>query len=374
MKPLRILHGPVNVGNQPWSLSRAERKLGLRSDVVINYNTWLGYPADRTLSEYGVKSVRNRLRRGGFALGIPASYDVVHYYFGRSFLLWEDWGGTFGKSRWDDRKALLDVRLARAFGLRTFMTLQGCDVRQADRSHAINAITMCREGACPAFATCTTGLDDGRRAMIERLLPLMDRVFYLNPELGRFVAKGDFLPYCNVEIWDQEVSLPDPARRLRVVHAPSNGGIKGTNLLLPVLERLKQRFDFELILIENKPHAEAMALYRGADLAIDQLLAGWYGGFAVELMAMGKPVAAYIREEDRDFVPAAMWDELPVLRIDPRTLEDDLARILSAPGELVAAGRRSRAYVERWHDPMKTARAMARLYRDPSAALDLIQS
>lgn len=25
---MRILHGPVNVGNQPWSVSRAERALG----------------------------------------------------------------------------------------------------------------------------------------------------------------------------------------------------------------------------------------------------------------------------------------------------------------------------------------------------------
>lgn len=370
-RPLRILHGPVNVGNQPWSLSRAERGLGLRSDVAINYNTWLGYPADITLGEYAKKGPRALWRRLRFALGIPLNYDVVHYYFGRSFMLWDDWGRVLGRSAAEDRKALLDVRLARAFGRKTFMTLQGCDARQADRSNRINAVTMCREGACPAFGACTSGIDDSRRAMIERLLPLMDHVFYLNPELGHFVEKGDFLPYCNVEIWDQTVALPVAGRPPRVVHAPSNGGIKGTNLLLPVLERLRQRFDFELILIENKPHAEAMELYRSADLAIDQLLAGWYGGFAVELMAMGKPVAAYIREEDRSFVPAQMWEEMPILRIDERTLEDDLARIFSAPDALVEAGRRSRAYVERWHDPVKTAKAMARVYRDPTAPLTI---
>lgn len=373
-KPLRVLHGPVNVGNQPWSLSRAERGLGLRSDVVINYNTWLGYPADLTLGEYAKKGRRELWRRLRFSLGIPFNYDVVHYYFGRSFMLWDDWGRVLGRSAAEDRKALLDVRLAKAFGRKTFMTLQGCDARQADRSNQINAVTMCREGACPAFGACTTGIDDARRAMIERLLPLMDRVFYLNPEVGRFVPKGDFLPYANVEIWDQKVELPVAGRPPRIVHAPSNGGIKGTNILLPVLEKLKERFDFELILIENKPHAEAMELYRSADLAIDQLLAGWYGGFAVELMAMGKPVAAYIREEDRAFVPPQMWAEMPILRIDERTLEADLSRILAAPELLVEAGRASRAYVERWHDPVKTAMALARVYRDPKAPLTLGES
>lgn len=371
LKPLRVLHGPVNVGNQPWSLSRAERGLGLTSDVVINYNTWLGYPADRTLGEYAKKSREDVWRRLRFSLGIPFNYDVVHYYFGRSFMLWDDWGRVLGRSRGEDLKALLDVRLARAFGRRTFMTLQGCDARQADRSNTLNAVTMCRDGACPAFGACTTGIDDSRRAMIARLLPLMDRVFYLNPEVGRFVENGDFLPYSNVEIWDQKLELPVAGRRPRIVHAPSNGGIKGTNILLPVLAKLGERFDFELILIENKPHAEAMELYRSADLAIDQLLAGWYGGFAVELMAMGKPVAAYIREEDRAFVPPQMWAEMPILRIDSRTLEDDLARILSAPETLVEAGRRSRAYVERWHDPVKTAMALERVYRDPKAPLML---
>ena len=53
--PLRVLHGPVNVGNQPWHLSRAERALQNESDLVVNYGTWLQYPADRTLAPYGAK-------------------------------------------------------------------------------------------------------------------------------------------------------------------------------------------------------------------------------------------------------------------------------------------------------------------------------
>ena len=44
--------------------------------------------------------------------------------------------------------------------------------------------------------------------------------------------------------------------------------------------------------------------YRDADIVVDQLLAGWYGGFAVEAMALGKPVIAYLRESDLHHVPA----------------------------------------------------------------------
>ncbi len=368
---MRILHGPVNVGNQPWTLSRAERSLGDRSDVVQNYGTWVGYPADKTLSEYAVNTRRARFKRALFSLAAPFRYDVIHYYFGRNFMLWDDFGMALGKSRARDRLCLRDVRLAKRLGRRLFMTLQGCDARQADRSNSTNAVTMCRPDGCAAFAACTGGIDATRRSMIETLLPSMDRVFFLNPEIGHFVPAGEFMPYANVDVMSETVAPPDPGRRLRIVHAPSNAGIKGTPLILAALDELKGRFDFDLVLIENMPHAEALRRYRSADLAIDQVLAGWYGGFAVELMAMGKPVSAYIRDEDRRFVPSALWDELPILRLDPRTLVDDLARILGNPGMLVAAGERARRYVERWHDPLKIARALSAVYRDPKSPLTL---
>ena len=367
---MRILHGPVNVGNQPWSLSRAERSLGHTSDVVQNYATWLGYPADKTLSKYGENRRGVRLARQFFGMTAPFRYDVIHYYFGRSFMLWDDFGMVFGDPDASAR-ALHDVKLAKKLGRKIFMTLQGCDARQADVSNQSNAITMCRDDGCPAFSACVSGVDSSRRAMIDTLLPLMDRVFYLNPEIGTVVPNAEFLPYANVNINDETVTPPDPSKKIRVLHAPSNGGIKGTPLILAALEKLKDRFDFELVLIENTPHAEAMKLYRTADIAIDQALLGWYGGFAVELMAMGKPVAAYIRDEDRDFVPKAMWDDIPILRIDPRTLEQDLARILADPAGLVDAGARARRYVERWHDPLKVAKALTAIYQDPTAPLVL---
>lgn len=367
---MRILHGPVNVGNQPWTLSRAERALGHQSDVVQNYGTWIGYPADRTLAEVGKKSWRAAVRRSAFALSAPFRYDVLHYYFGRSYLLWDDWGFAFGRSRAIDAAALLEVRIAKLLGRRRFMTLQGCDVRLAGESNRTNTWTPCGEGRCSAFSACRERYDQNRRAMIDTLLPLMDRVFYLNPELGRWVPGGTFLPYANVEIHRIQPAPSPGGRRPRIVHAPSDPNIKGTAMILAALDALSKRFDFELILVQGKTHAEAMEIYRGADLAIDQLLAGWYGGFAVELMAMGKPVAAYIREEDRQFVPPAMWDDMPILRLRPDTLEEDFSAILAHPEALAEAGARSRAYVERWHDPLRIACALDRIYRDPRAPLN----
>ena len=47
----------------------------------------------------------------------------------------------------------------------------------------------------------------------------------------------------------------------------------------PVDERLKREgMPIELLLVENVPFAEAQRMYRRADLLVDQLLVGWYGG------------------------------------------------------------------------------------------------
>ena len=368
---MRILHGPANVGNQPWSISRAERALGHASDVVQNYGTWLGYPADRTISAHGVRSPKARFDRSIFALTAPFRYDVIHYYFGRSFMLWDDFGRVLGRSPNEDRVALRDVHLARRLGRRLIMTLQGCDARIAGRSNAMNAHTPCSEGRCRYYGNCIKQLDSSRLAMIETLLPLMDRVFYLNPELGHFIPNGQFLPYGNVDVMASPVLPPRTSGRPRIVHAPSDGSTKGTPTILAALDVLKERFDFELILVEGKPHGEAMEIYKSADIAIDQILYGWYGGFAVEMMAMGKPVMCHIRDSDMKFVPKRMLADLPIVNIHPDRLADDIALALQARESWQDWSRRSVEFVRRWHDPTVIASFLLEAYVAEGESADL---
>lgn len=138
-------------------------------------------------------------------------------------------------------------------------------------------------------------------------------------------------------------------------------------MILEALESLRSKHDFELVLVERKTHSEAMEIYKSADFVIDQVLAGWYGGLAVEVMAMGKPVACYVRQEDQMFVPSGMLDDMPLMRISPHTLRDDLDAIFERRSEWAAIGQRSRAYVERWHSPRRIAAAMKRIYTDVTA-------
>src|SRR5687767_1244624 len=103
---LRVLHGPVNVGNQPWVLSRHERRLGVRSELVVNYSTWFGYPADKCLSPLAKRTLWNTARRFLFGITSPWRYDILHYYFGRSFLCWDDYSAP-------NRLWFADLKLAK---------------------------------------------------------------------------------------------------------------------------------------------------------------------------------------------------------------------------------------------------------------------
>jgi hypothetical protein len=357
--PLSIVHGPANVGNLPWVLSGEMRKLGHRSEVVVNFDTWLGYPVDKILGKHGDRSWGNVARRFANAVSQPITKDVLHCYFGRSFMSWDDLGNL---NRWP----LSDLQLARRLGRRVVMTYQGCDARLAGESNRRNAVTMCRPDGCSAYASCITSIDARRQANVSRIDQLADLVLFVNPELGHFLPRGSFFPYGNVDV-EAIRPAPTPLReRPLILHAPSDPTIKGTRQITEALDTLRGEFDFDLRLVQGLPHEQAMALYRDADLLIDQVLAGWYGGLAVELMAMGKPVACYLRDEDLSFVPAAMRGDLPLYRIDERTLVNDLRALLSRRAEWGEAGRRSRDFVMRWHHPGKLAQVLLRSYAEPA--------
>jgi glycosyltransferase involved in cell wall biosynthesis len=354
----------VNVGNQPYVLSRYERRLGADSSLVVNYDTWLRYRADRSLAPAPGRSAATTLRRLAFGLTAPLRFDVLHYYFGRSFLCWDD----YGDANWLWYR---DLHLARRLGRRTFMTLQGCDVRVSRRSADLFAVTPCHLGQCSAAPVCRATLDDRREGLVRTVVPLVDRVFVLNPELARYVPGAQFLPYASVDLETLTPAWPAAEGPIRIVHAPSDASIKGSRAIIAAIERLSTRHDVELTLVEGLPHERALELYRAADLVVDQVLAGWYGGFAVEAMAMGKPVACYLRDEDLDVLPAGMRAELPLVRVHPDSLERDIEEAIRRRAEWPEWGRRARAYVERWHDPRTIAAAMLRAYEHPDARLEL---
>jgi len=370
--PLRVLHAPEVVGGHAPTLARAERAAGLRSVSVSLYGDRYGYGCDEVIWRPGSSRMCREAARWRLFSRALREFDVIHLNFGLSIL---SWGTLFtGRARLGlvDRLAvrmaphldLLDLPALSRRGKLIAITFQGDDARQGDYCLEHFEISVAREAAPGYYSPWS---DRRKRERIVRFDRYADLVYALNPDLLHVLPeRARFLPYCNVDLdeWHPVEQSQANGRRPVVVHAPSDRRAKGTAAVLAAVERLREAgVDFEFRLIEGMTRPEARRLYEDADLVIDQLLVGWYGGFAVEAMALGKPVIAYIRKEDLRLVDASLAAALPIIAAEPRDLASVLAEWVGPRrAELRQVGRASRAYVETWHDARKIAATLKQDY------------
>lgn len=375
---LRVLHAPHLVGGNPPTIARAERMLGVDSWCVSLAEHPFGYPCDEVLWRTGEPRVVREYRRWKLFRRALRDFDVLHFNSGQTIL---SWGAVLGgRERLNalERFALVvspyveyvDLPAFKRAGKVVAVTYQGDEARQGDYCREHFAISIARHVASGYYSPWS---DARKRERIAKIARFADLIYALNPDLLHVLPQhARFLPYANVDLAAWSYVPPRAASRRPpvIAHAPSHRGVKGTGQLLAALERLKHEgIAFELKLIEGIDHRDVRRLYEGADIFVDQLLAGWYGGLAVEAMALGKPVIAYLRESDLRFIPDAMRRELPVINADPESVYGVLRRlILAGPEALAEIGRRGRAYVERWHDPKTIAAGLISDYRAALAA------
>lgn len=233
---------------------------------------------------------------------------------------------------------------------------QGDDARQADYCKKEFLINFYAETDVVNYPQHSDKL---KRQQIAFLTKFADLVYSTGPDIMHVLPKiTKFLPVArDTKRFNDLVSSVREKRILTIGHAPSNRLVKGTKYIEEAIFNLKQRdFHVNFMLIENVPHAKALSLYKEIDIFIDQLLVGWYGGAAVELMSLGKPTVAYIREDDLRFIPLEMKNELPIIRACPNSIEAVLENIIKmSDKELTFIGEKSKNFVEKWHDSRRVS-------------------
>lgn len=355
-RPLRVLHCPNMVGGHPAALAAAERARGLDSRTV-SAPTRFQYAVDGLIWPEGAGTLGRELGRFRLLGHALRWADVVHFNFGSTILpmLGADHAQATGlRARAFNAYArmleLRDLPALRRAGKAIFVTWQGDDARQADVARERHEITHVRE----APANYPPGSDALKRRRIARLDRFADGMYALNPDLLAVLpASASFFPYAHSVPLPPARAAPEMAEGapLRVVHAPTDRSVKGTRHVVAAVDALRaDGVPVALDLVEGLPQSEARARFAAADVAVDQLLAGWYGGFAMEVMAFGTPAVAYLRDADLGALPPAMRDGLPVIGATPDTIGDVLRRLATTERDtLPARGEASRAYVRRWH-------------------------
>lgn len=293
---MRVTHCPVNTAGIPWTNVQALRARGVDARLVVFERYQLHPEADEEISRPRSLVGRQLAQARAFARLAPQT-DVFHFYFGLTLL---------PKS--------VQFPLLRALGKRSVMHFLGSDIR----------------GRPPHE------LDWSRRAGA-RVVGSYDA--------ARWVPDAHVIPPA-IDVAAIEQSPPSERERPLVLHAPSSRAKKGTEHVIAACAQL----GLELELVEGLDHREAFERYRAADIVVDQLQAGWYGVFAIEAMALGKPVVTFLHDEAVRRTQEAFGVEVPVVSATKETLADVLRPLAESPEERRRIGAASRVYVERVHD------------------------
>ena len=142
-------------------------------------------------------------------------------------------------------------------------------------------------------------------------------------------------------------------KRLVISHAPSNSSKKGTeSLILPALEILSKKYDFEIKLITGMAHDECLEIIKKSDIFIDQVLVGFYGNAALEAMSYGIPTVAYLDEKYLRLVGTSS-KKIPIINTKYQNKEaivDALEPFLKESTMLKNLSKKTKKWVTKHHD------------------------
>jgi len=292
----------------PWENVQALRRKGIDARLVVFERGALHPEADWSLDRHGGFLRRQATQWAALAKLLPRT-DVFHFYFGLTLV---------PKS--------LQFPILRATGRKSLYHFLGSDIR----------------GKPPAE------LAYGRRA---------DAQVVGSYDAARWVPEAEVVPP-GLELAGYAPVPPSDRARPVVVHAPSNRARKGTEHVIAACEQLP----VELEIVEGLHHDEARRSYEHADIVVDQLNAGWYGVFAIEGMALGKPVVTYLHDEAVARTEQAFGVRVPIVSATPETLVERLRPLVESADERRRLGEASRAYVERVHDAEQLADRLIEIY------------
>jgi hypothetical protein len=254
----------------------------------------------------------------------PASrfFDLFHYHYGLSIL-----------------PNHRDIKILRSLGKPVVMHHWGNDVRTREMATVNNRFVY--TGDCPDSDKVHRDLTTLKEYITDAIV----QDYEVYPYVAPYYKRVHVIPIAiNMRLF--KPYYPDvDVRKPTILHAPTNQDFKGTQYIEQAIEKLKLERNFNYIRVEKMEHQKAIALYKKADIIIDQILCGSYGLLSVEGMAYGKPVVAYIRED-----LAAREDAPPIHNANPETIYDVLKYLIDHPEVRHRSGVAGREYVKRSHD------------------------
>jgi hypothetical protein len=337
--------------------ARCEAMLGVDSRSLVTRTFFISSVFDYNLTRWCGLPVIGRLVPYAALLWISATADRVHAFCD---------GGVLPPARHATFNAF-ELSVYKALGIDLFLWTYGADVRSRETTLTLGEPNCCTD--CALIGVACICDETRRRANIATLAQHARAIF----------SMGDMIEYTpgsrnDLFFWPVDLDAdggrryaplypePHPGRPIRIVHAPNHRMFKGTRFLEDAVASLRaEGVAVELVLVERVPNEKALEIYRTADIVFDQCLVGFHGYFALESLALGKPVMCFIRKP-REYLIAP--DECPIVNVHAGTLREDIRRLVAESDRLGDLGRRGRAYIEKYFALPAFAERLRRAYAE----------
>lgn len=346
MSGRRVLLAPLETAAVATAIRDGLRARGDAADLwTIAPHPFLR-TEDRLLTGY-----RERARA---ALVAPRRYDVLHFQFGTTLLEFVDcaWGKVAGRPLmlmhyWGD-----DCRLRLEAGMRPIGAPPEWEDEQRSRERVIRRRLRIASRLCAAAIVSDLEL-------AAHVRPFFRTVYLVPTPLTLPLPLAPDPP------------ADPPGAGPIVFHAPSHQLVKGTATITAAVERVAGRTPLRLVTTTGVPRAEVLAQIARADVVVDQLNSVTTGVFALEAMALGKPVLV---QYDRGLL-APFARRTPAVAVTAETLEHELEALVRDTDRRGELGRAGAAFVREVHDANVVAERLTRVYEHaPTAGPGLFEA
>lgn len=318
-RPTRVLIAPVNYSGQAREWARAlethSTSVSARS-MAVEVPGGFEYSADLVVPVAVFHNDPDWQRRQYASIGTAATHLLVEAEeppFGR----------LLGRSVENQVLPLMTK------GIDVALMCHGTDIRLPSRHMRRTSWSMYNDPS--VYTPRLEAVAQRNRDLIDRL----DRpVFVSTPDLLADVPQAHWCPVVvDPRRWERPQDSVGEQLTLRVLHAPSASTLKGTPLIMPVLDRLSAEGVLRYELVTGMRSSEMPSAYHRADVVLDQFRTGSYGVAACEAMAAGCVVLGHVLNDVRGVVRDVSGMSLPIVEADPDTLEQSL-RLLAADASL----------------------------------------
>ncbi len=347
--PVRLWVAPANFAGQGYQWAQALQRhcdgVGAASMAVVGP---LRFPVDyevepQTYQSIGWQREQERYLAGYTHVLIEAERPVLGTLYGRT--------------------CEGEIPRLRAAGLTVGLISHGSDLRDPARHVATFRFSPFDDPTDPVTKTLQARAEANRALLASFDGP----VFVSTPDLLDDAPHATWCPgVVDPTRWASDwpvLARPVPV----VVHIPSNGKLKGSSYIDPVMRALEAAGRIRYHRPEGLDREGVLRAYQEADIVVDQLVMGLYGVAAVEAMAAGRVVVAFVGDRVRDRIRTAVGLEVPIVEADPLTLRSVVEGLLDDRDRAREAAAAGPAYVRSVHDGRYSAQVLSALTGTPLA-------